>query len=131
MAEQRLPRSARVRRRADFERAYDSGQRVHARFMIVFLVENGGLESRFGVAATRRIGNAVTRNRAKRLAREVFRRHRVIAGLDVVIVPRAEIFNARFSAIEADFIAAIARPARVRTEARPARSGSGGRHRRR
>jgi ribonuclease P protein component len=99
--------------------------------MTIFLVENGGQPPRFGVAATRRIGNAVARNRAKRLAREVFRRHRPTAGLDVVIVPRAEIFNAGFNHIEADFIAALTRPGGTRTSARAARprgNGRGGRH---
>jgi len=65
-----LERSSRVRRRPDFERAYDTGIRVHGQFMTVFFVSNGLERSRFGVAATRKIGPAVDRNRAKRLARE-------------------------------------------------------------
>jgi ribonuclease P protein component len=83
------------------------------------------------VAATKRLGPAVARNRAKRLAREVFRRHLVPPGVDVVIVPRPEILNARFNTLEADFVAAVKRPGALRTEPRRDRTGSRGSHRRR
>ena len=55
--------------------------------MTVFVLPNDGPAARLGVAATRKIGSSVDRNRAKRLAREVFRRHKMEAGLDIVIVP--------------------------------------------
>ena len=49
--------------------------------------------SRFGVALTRRmIPRAVDRNRVRRLAREVFRRHAAkAAGLDVVLMMRSRL----------------------------------------
>jgi ribonuclease P protein component len=122
-----LPRAARVRRRPEFERAYDTGARIHARFMTVFVVPNGGAESRVGVAATRKLGSAVERNRAKRRARELFRRHKLAAGLDIVIVPRREMLDAPFVSIEADYLAALDR--RHRELSRPA--GSAGRRRQR
>jgi ribonuclease P protein component len=121
-----LPRAARVRRRPEFERAYDTGTRIHARFMTVFVVPNGGSLSRFGVAATRKLGSAVERNRAKRRARDLFRRHKLAAGLDIVIVPRREMLDAPFVSLEADYLAALDRRHRE-----PSRSpGSAGRGRR-
>ena len=59
------------------------------------------------MAATRKLGSAVERNRAKRLAREVFRRHKMAAGLDIVIVPRREMLDAPFTSLEADYLAAL------------------------
>jgi ribonuclease P protein component len=106
---QALPRIQRVRRRPDFERAYDTGHRVHTRFMTVFIVPNHGVQPRFGVAATRKLGSAVVRNRAKRRARELFRRHKVADGLDIVIVPRREMLDAPFNSLEADYLAALER----------------------
>ena len=97
----------RVRRRPDFERAYSNGLRIHARFMTLFVVANGGTATRLGVAATRKLGSAVVRNRAKRLAREVFRRHKTGAGLDIVIVPRREMLDASFASLEADYTSAL------------------------
>jgi ribonuclease P protein component len=109
-----LTRAERVRRRPEFERAYDTGVRIHGRLMTVFVVVNGANAPRFGVAATRKLGPAVIRNRAKRLAREVFRRHKLDAGVDVIIVPRREMLDASFAALEADYLAALDRRFRER-----------------
>jgi len=51
-----LQRTERVRRRPEFERAYDTGVRINGRYMTVFVVANGGQAPRLGVAATRKIG---------------------------------------------------------------------------
>jgi ribonuclease P protein component len=127
---ERLQRADRIRRRPEFERAYETGVRIHGRFMMLFVVPNGGTTTRLGVAATRKLGSAVERTRAKRLAREIFRRQKVAAGLDVVIVPRREMLDAPFSSLEADYLAALER--RDRERPRPAsgrRNPRGGRPR--
>jgi ribonuclease P protein component len=111
---ERLPRIQRVRRRPEFEHAYNSGTRIHGRFMTLFVAPNEGTRSRLGVAATRKLGSAVIRNRAKRLARELFRRHKPAAAMDLVIVPRREMLDAPFASLEADYIATLARRDRQR-----------------
>ena len=107
MVGQQFTPAEHVRRRADFERAYSSGSRIQARYMTVFVVPNGGAAARLGVAATRKLGPATVRNRAKRLAREVFRRNKPVEGLDVVVVPRREMLDALFTSLEADYRAAL------------------------
>ena len=119
MGSERLRRTDRVRRRPEFERAYDTGIRIHGRFMMLFVVPNGGSTPRLGVAASRKVGPAVERNRAKRLAREIFRRHPLEAGLDVIIVPRREMLDAPFASLEADYLAALARRDRERPAPSP------------
>jgi ribonuclease P protein component len=59
--------------------------------------------ARLGIAATRKIGGAVQRNRAKRLIREVFRRNKIAKGLDIVIIPKREFLDASLSTLEADY----------------------------
>jgi len=112
MSGQALPAVERIRRRPEFERVYSGGAKVHGRFMTVFVLANNGTVPRFGVAATRKIGSSVDRNRAKRLAREVFRRHKMAAGLDIVVVPRREMLDAPFASLEADYNAALQRSGR-------------------
>jgi ribonuclease P protein component len=118
-----LAPAERVRRRPDFERAYSSGVRIHARFMTLFVVANGGTATRLGVAATRKLGSAVERNRAKRLAREVFRRHKIGGGLDIVIVPRREMLDASFASLETDYTSALDRRDRERSRPAPRKGG--------
>jgi ribonuclease P protein component len=120
-----LARPERVRRRPEFERAYNDGARIHGRFMTIFVIPNGQSSSRFGVAATRKLGSAVERNRAKRLAREVFRRHKIAAGLDIILVPRREILDAPFATVEADYLALLNRRDRERSGSRDRRPGRG------
>ena len=102
-----LASAERIRRRPEFERIYSEGARISGRFMTVFLLENGRPGPRFGVAATRKLGSAVERNRAKRLAREIFRRHKIAQGYDIVVVPRREMLDAPFASLEADYDRAL------------------------
>lgn len=109
-----LAPTERVRRRADFERAYTTGVRIQARFMTVFVVPNGGSVARLGVSASRKFGASVERNRAKRLAREVFRRHKIASGFDVIIVPRRGMLDASFASLQIDYADALDRRHRGR-----------------
>ena len=112
MSGQTLPTAERIRRRPEFERVYSQGTRVHGRFMTLIVLPNGSAVPRLGIAATRKLGSAADRNRAKRLAREVFRRQKVTAGLDVVVIPRREMLDAPFASLETDYRAALQRGGR-------------------
>lgn len=115
-----------VRRRADFELAYDGGAKVNGRFMTMFVAPNTVGYARLGVAATRRIGGAVIRNRAKRIIRELFRHQKPTAGLDVVVVPRREFLDAPYPSLEREFGVLLERSARTPRGShgrRPARQG--------
>ena len=92
-----------IRRRAEFQEIYSRGVRVHSRFSTVFLLPNDGGIGRLGIAATRKFGGAVARNRAKRLIREVFRRNKIAPGFDIVIIPKREYLDASLSILEADY----------------------------
>ena len=128
LPDQRLPRALRVLKRPEFEHVYSTGAKRHGGLMTVFVAGTSRSVGRFGVAATKKLGSAVVRNRAKRLAREVFRRHKVGTGIDVVIVPKREMLDADITRIEADFLALLerARAGRSHTtpDARPRRSGT-------
>lgn len=118
MDSQGLAAAERIRRRTEFERIYAAGAKIHGRYMTLFVMMNDANAPRLGVAATRKLGSAVDRNRAKRRARELFRRRKNIGGLDIVIVPRREMLDAPFANLEAEYHALLAR-SRDRSRAAP------------
>jgi ribonuclease P protein component len=93
----------RIRRRREYQLIYQTGARLSGRYMTMFLAANSAGWPRLGIAATRKLGGAVQRNRAKRLVREVFRLNKPGTALDIVVVPRRELIDARFDDIQADF----------------------------
>lgn len=125
MTSQRFGKARRVRRRDEYQRAFQGGLRVHGRYFTLVLAPNANEPMRLGIVASRKVGDAVTRNRAKRLIREHFRRNPQAAatvGVDVVAMPRAGIFEASFPLLESDFRDTLRRGvARLRSAEAPAR----------
>jgi ribonuclease P protein component len=96
-------------RHADFQKIYKQGARVHGRYCTLFVQPNQLVGGRLGVAATKKFGGAVQRNRAKRLIREIFRHNDIAPGFDVVVVPKREFFEASLTILEADYRTALER----------------------
>ena len=105
----RLRRVERVRRRPEYEAIYEHGRRQSGRLMTVFVQSNGLGRVRLGIAATRKLGPAIVRNRAKRLVREVFRRNKPPGGFDIVVIPRRELLEADYAHVEAEYLSILAR----------------------
>jgi ribonuclease P protein component len=105
-----LPKTARLLRRAEFQKAYRTGRRFVGRFVVVFVVRTDGAV-RLGITASKKIGSAVVRNRCKRRIRELFRRHRgrIGEGADVVVNVRPGCGEAPWSELEDDFLTCLDR----------------------
>jgi ribonuclease P protein component len=88
-AKGKFPRARRVRKRQEYARIQKKGARVQTNAFTIIASPGEGEHARLGCAVSRRIGRAVTRNRVRRLLKEVFRR---IAGalpaIDVIIIAK-------------------------------------------
>lgn len=93
-----MERRSRLLRSADFERTLRSGRRAASDYLAVFVSDNELGRARVGLAVSRRLGNAVVRNRIKRRLRELVRPllTRAKGGRDVVIVARPRAVDAEF-----------------------------------
>lgn len=114
MPSHRFSKAQRVRRKAEFQQVFDTGYRVSSRYFTLLLAPGTGSTARLGIVASRKLGDAVRRNRAKRLIREVFRLNQPLpggAGVDLVVIPRRELFDAPFNEIQKDFCSAWRRGA--------------------
>jgi ribonuclease P protein component len=110
----RFPKDSRIRRRPDFTHVFETGIRIKGRFFTVLMAPGAAGRPRLGLVASRKLGDAVRRNRAKRLIREVFRQTPPLPGrpgIDVVVIPRRELFDAVYSSLESELRGALRRGA--------------------
>jgi ribonuclease P protein component len=68
-----FPKRARLRKRDEFLRVQRVGRRNHTEHFVVLRAPGLGSTGRIGITVSTRVGNAVVRNRIKRLVREIVR----------------------------------------------------------
>jgi ribonuclease P protein component len=86
-----ISKQMRLRRRDEFLAVQSGGTKLHGRHILAIAKRRAGAspEGRLGLTVTKKVGNAVVRNRIKRLLREWMRLHGwVPAGWDMVLVAK-------------------------------------------
>ncbi len=75
-----------------FQRAYAKGRYYVGPVLVTYVLKKRGKKLRTGITTGKKVGNAVKRNRSRRVIREAFREvaERVLPGYDIVFVARAK-----------------------------------------
>jgi ribonuclease P protein component len=109
-----LPKNERLQRGWQFRHAYEHGRKIGGKLCVLYVVDHPP-DSRttaaramraVGVVTSRRVGNAVARNRARRLLREAYRlnKHRLGNNLQIVMVARNAIGGKKRQDVEAELL---------------------------
>ncbi len=90
MKTQSYRRAERVTNKSRYQAIYEQGVWKSSRFFTMVTCGNPAEVKRLGITVTKKVGNAVVRNRLKRLIREFFRRNKDLfpAGHDVIVMAK-------------------------------------------
>ncbi|MDO5560377.1 MAG: ribonuclease P protein component [Oscillospiraceae bacterium] len=79
-----------LNRNSDFLNLYKKGRSIVSKSVVIYVLENGLPYNRFGITAGKKVGNAVMRNRAKRIIRQAYRENELLfpIGIDIIFVAR-------------------------------------------
>ena len=104
MESQSFQPEERIRKRQDYLRIYDQGKRVYTRNFTIITCPNQTSTRRLGTTVSKKVGNAVKRNRIKRLLREFFRlnKERFPASHDIVVIAKKVITQLTYKDVYAE-----------------------------
>lgn len=86
----KFTKAERLLRKKEFDRVFSEGKVFKNKILVLYVALGVRKCSRLGLVVSKKIGNAVCRNRVKRLLREVFRlnKNMLTINVDIVIIPR-------------------------------------------
>jgi ribonuclease P protein component len=91
MPDEKFPRAERLRKRIEFKRAEKNKvARLVTKHLVILAALNDLPRVRIGLTASKKVGGAVVRNRAKRLLREIYRRNKHLfpQGYDYILIAK-------------------------------------------
>lgn len=103
--DQRFTWKERLHKRKEFQKVFDEGTVFRNEQIKVFALLNNSQVSRLGLVVGRKFGNAVKRNRFKRIFREAYRLNKNLLKrrVDLLILPRSGLTDLSLKSVEENF----------------------------
>ena len=91
-----------LRRKKDFDRLYKRGKSFGSRYVVLFFIKNDFPYTRRAFLASKKVGNSVRRNRARRLMKESHRKFRgnIKEGYDILFIARNNVNGSKCQDVE-------------------------------
>ena len=98
-----MRRQLRLRNRADFSRVYRNGKSfANSQFVVYWSNQSNAKPFRVGISASKKIGNAVVRNRMRRLVKEIVRQmeQQIAINADIILIVRKPAVNMTYHELQ-------------------------------
>lgn len=102
-----MKKAYRVKKNSEFQAIIQSGKSFANReFVIYYKEKQDQTHFRVGISVGKKLGNAVTRNRLKRLIREAFREldHNIVRNVDIIIIARRNSVDLSYDRVKKSII---------------------------
>jgi ribonuclease P protein component len=98
-----------LRRKKDFTAIYNKGKSIGEKYVVLFYRKNGLDYNRTAFLASKKVGNSVSRNRARRLMKESYRelKQNLESGYDIIWIARNTICNLKCADVKKSMEAAV------------------------
>ena len=103
-------------KRDQYALVYTKGSSWMSNLVVMKALSNKLSLSRYGLSVSKRVGKAVTRNRVKRLLREVLRLTPLEPGWDIIFIARSGAASASYAEIEKSVVSLLSRARLLRKE---------------
>ena len=101
-----MEKKFRIRKNMEFKNIYKLGKNYWNRNLILYVKKNGSNETRVGYTITKKIGNAVTRNKLRRRINEIYRLkfYNIKEGYDLIFIAKKSIKDISYNELEGSMI---------------------------
>lgn len=97
----------RIRKNSDYRKVYKKGKSTADANLVMYIVKNQlGEDKHFGFSVSKKVGNAVVRNRIKRILKEICRlnQSKLDGSFDMILVARIAVADKSYQVIENSFL---------------------------
>ncbi len=104
-----------VKKEQDFEKIIKNGYCLKNKYYVIHGLENNLPYSRYGISVSKKLGNAVFRNKYKRKLRSIIDNYKKVYGNceDYIIILRKEAIDKPFELLEREFFALMSQKERI------------------
>ena len=100
-----------LKKNKDFQVVYKNGKSYANRYLVLYIRENGMDKNRLGISVSKKVGNSVERNRARRLMKENYRflKDYIKSGYDLIFIARKNINGKKLRDVEKSMVNSVSK----------------------